>query len=223
MAHNVICPICQQKFDRDKQEYVLISARRYAHAACALRKAQQDSTPVPEVVNPLDNVTCEYCKKPMSRKDDDCVALGNGKYAHKGCVEIESTRELTDQEKLDRYIMQLFKIDYVHQRIQRQINEYMRQYNYTYSGIRKSLYYWYEVKGNSIDRANGGIGIVPYIYNDAYRYFYSLWEAKQKNKDVDVTAYKPDEIVIQIPAPQRNIKKRKLFTFLDEEENENGE
>lgn len=218
MAHNVICPICQGRFDRDKQEYVVISARRYAHAACALRKAQQESTPTPEVINPLDNVVCEYCKKPMNRHDEDCVGLGNGKYAHKTCVEIESTRELTDQEKLDRYIMQLFKTDYVHQRVKRQIAEYMREYNYTYSGIRKSLVYWYEIRGNSIDKANGGIGIVPYIYNDAYRYFYSLWEAKQKNKDIDILQYKPDEIVIHIPAPQRNIKKRKLFTFLDEEE-----
>ena len=114
--------------------------------------------------------------------------------------------------------MKLFGTDYVHQRVKRQINDFIQQYNYTYSGIRKSLVYWYEVKGNSIDKANGGIGIVPYIYQDAYRYYYSLWEAKQKNKDKDIESYKPEEIVIHIPAPQRNIKKRKLFTFLDEEE-----
>ena len=218
MAHNVICPICQGRFDRDKVEYVQVGARRYAHAACALRKAEEESTPVPEIINPLDNVICKYCNKPMNRKDEDCVALGNGKYAHKKCVEIEDSRELTEQEKLERYIMKLFGTDYVHQRVKRQINDFIQQYNYTYSGIRKSLVYWYEVKGNSIDKANGGIGIVPYIYQDAYRYYYALWEAKQKNKDKDIERYKPEEIVIHIPAPQRNIKKRKLFTFLDEEE-----
>ena len=218
MAHNVICPICQGRFDRDKVEYVQVGARRYAHAACALRKAEEESTPVPEIVNPLDNVICKYCNKPMNRKDEDCVALGNGKYAHKKCVEIEDSRELTEQEKLERYIMKLFGTDYVHQRVKRQINDFIQQYNYTYSGIRKSLVYWYEVKGNSIDKANGGIGIVPYIYQDAYRYYYALWEAKQKNKDKDIESYKPEEIVIHIPPPQRNIKKRKLFTFLDEEE-----
>ena len=218
MAHNVICPICQGRFDRDKVEYVQVGARRYAHAACALRKAEEESTPIPEIVNPLDNVICKYCNKPMNRKDEDCVALGNGKYAHKKCVAIEDSRELTEQEKLERYIMKLFGTDYVHQRVKRQINDFIQQYNYTYSGIRKSLVYWYEVKGNSIDKANGGIGIVPYIYQDAYRYYYALWEAKQKNKDKDIESYKPEEIVIHIPAPQRNVKKRKLFTFLDEEE-----
>lgn len=222
MAHNVICTICQGRFDRDKVEYVQTGARRYAHAACALRKAQAESTPIPEVVNPLDSVICHYCKKPLNRKDEDCVALGNGKYAHQACVEIEDTRELTEAEKLDRYIMKLFNIDYVHQRIRRQINDYIKQYNYSYSGIRKSLTYFYEVKGNPIDKANGGIGIVPYIYQDAYRYYYSLWEAKQKNQSKDIESYKPQEIIITVPAPQRNVKKRKLFTFLDEEEG-NGE
>jgi hypothetical protein len=219
MAHNVTCPICTRKFDRDKEEYVQMSARRYAHAKCALREAEKNSTPVPEIINPLDNVVCEYCKKPMNRKDEDCVPLGNGKYAHRECQHIEDTRELTEQEKLDRYIMKLFKTDYVHQRVKRQINDFMKQYNYTYSGIRKSLTYWYEVKKQPIEKANGGIGIVPYIYKDAYNYYYMLWEAQQKNQNKDIESYKPEDIVIRVPAPQRNIKKRKLFTFLDEEEN----
>lgn len=222
MAHNVICPICNGRFDRDKIEYVQISARRYAHATCALRKAEQDSTPAPEVINPLDNVICAICKKPLNRQDADCVPLGNGKYAHKECQQIEDSRELTEQEKLDKYIMKLFKTDYVHQRVKRQISNFMSEYNYSYSGIRKSLVYWYEVKKQPVDKANGGIGIVPYIYKDAYNYYYMLWEAQQKNLSKDIESYKPEEIVIRAPAPQRNIKKRKLFTFLDEEEEEEG-
>ena len=66
MAHNVTCTICQGRFDRDKVEYVQTGARRYAHAACALRKAQAESTPIPEVINPLDSVICHYCKKPLN-------------------------------------------------------------------------------------------------------------------------------------------------------------
>jgi hypothetical protein len=50
----------------------------------------------------------------------------------------------------------------------------MSKYNYTYSGIHRSLEYFYEVKGNSLDKANGGIGIVPFVYQDAYNYYYSL-------------------------------------------------
>jgi hypothetical protein len=35
MAHYVTCAICKERFDRDKYPAVLVSSRRYAHAACA--------------------------------------------------------------------------------------------------------------------------------------------------------------------------------------------
>ena len=34
MAHYVKCLYCGEQFDRDKVEYVQVSARRYAHPAC---------------------------------------------------------------------------------------------------------------------------------------------------------------------------------------------
>ena len=81
MAHFVTCVYCGTRFDRDKEEYAAISARRYAHAACMLREAEKDPNYVKkEIIDPLDNVTCAYCKKPMSKKDADCVMIGNGKY-----------------------------------------------------------------------------------------------------------------------------------------------
>ena len=42
MAHFVTCVYCGTRFDRDKEEYAAISARRYAHAACMLREAEKD-------------------------------------------------------------------------------------------------------------------------------------------------------------------------------------
>lgn len=41
----------------------------------------------------------------------------------------------------------------------------------TYKGIYLSLKYWYDVKKNGIERSNGGIGIVPYIYKEASAYW----------------------------------------------------
>ena len=107
---------------------------------------------------------------------------------------------------------------YIDARVRKQIKQYVEDYNYTYSGIHKALIYHFEIKGGSIEKANGGIGIVPYVYQQAYRYYYSLWEAQQKNKDIVVNNYVPTVKEIVIPIPQRQIKKRQLFTFLDEEE-----
>ena len=219
MSHFVLCPYCKQKFDRDKEEYVLIGARRYAHAACMLREAEKDPTYVKkEIIDPLDNVTCAYCQKPMSKKDEDCVMIGNGKYVHKACQALEEKREKTDKEQLEDYIKDLFGTTYIDPRVRAQIKKYVEEFNYTYSGIRKALIYHYEIKGGDKSKANGGIGIVPYVYEAAYNYHYQLWLAQQKNKDVEVELYTPKVKEIVIPRPERKVKKRPLFTFLAEEE-----
>ena len=122
-----------------------------------------------------------------------------------------------DKNELENYIMKLFKTTYIDPKVRKQIKQYVDEYNFTYSGIHKALIYHFEIKGGSIEKANGGIGIVPYVYQNAYRYYYALWEAQQKNKDVVVNEYVPVIKEIVIPVPQRQIKKRPLFTFLDED------
>ena len=114
--------------------------------------------------------------------------------------------------------MQLLHEDYINPRVRKQINEFINKYNYSYSGIYRSLEYFYEIKGNSKEKANGGIGIVPYVYQDAYNYYYNLWLAKERNKGKDVKEFIPKTIEVKIPPPQRKIKVKKKFTFLDEEE-----
>lgn len=221
MAHFVTCQYCKARFDRDKEEYALVSARRYAHAKCMLREAEKDPNYVKrEIVDPLDNVSCAYCKKPLSKKDPDCVMLSNGKYVHSACKELEENREKTDREKLEEYIKDLFNLSYIEPRVKAQIKKYVEEYNFTYSGMQKALQYFYEIKGGDKSKANGGIGIIPYVYKDAYNYHYNLWLAQQKNKDIEINLYVPQVKEIVIDRPERKVKKRQLFVFLDEEENE---
>lgn len=113
--------------------------------------------------------------------------------------------------------MKLLKVDYIDARVRKQIKQYREEYNYTYSGIHKALVYFYEVKGNPTEKANGGIGIVPYVYQNAYNYYLAIWQAQQRNQDKVLHDYTPKVKEIVIPRPQRKVKKRELFTFLDEE------
>lgn len=125
---------------------------------------------------------------------------------------------MKDMQELEEYILALFKIDFIGARIRKQIAQYIKEYHYSYSGIRKALYYFYEIKGNSIDKANGGIGIIPYIYNEAYNYFFTIWKAQEVNNNKNIEKYVPSAKEIVIKNPERKIKKRKLFSFLDEVE-----
>ena len=194
MAHNVICTICQTKFDRDKEAFAVTGSRRYAHASCALREhTLHPETEKPQIIDPNDFVNCIYCKKTFNKSEEPFKLFTNGKYAHQACFELEQTRELTDQEKLEKYIMELFGSDYVYAKIKKQIKDYVTNHGFTYSGIHKALVY-----------------------------YYAIWEAQQKQEYItdaaSVEQFVPKVIEIKIPAPQRQIKKKKLFSFLDEEE-----
>lgn len=165
-------------------------------------------------------VTCIYCKQRFDRDKVPFIQVANRRYAHPECAMSEDQKKVQeekDKEALSAYINTLFKTSYVDARIQKQIKQYIDEYNFTYSGIHKALIYFYDIKGNSIEKANGGIGIVPYIYQDAYKYYYSLWQAQQKNENKVIEEYRPTVKEIVIPRPQRKVKKRDLFTFLDKE------
>ena len=164
-------------------------------------------------------VTCIYCKKRFDRDKFPFIQASQRRYAHMECSIREQERlkkEEKDRSDLYEYLNLLFKGDYNYALVNKNIKNYVEEKKYTYSGIKKALVYFYEVKGNSIEKANKNIGIVPYVYQDAYNYYYSIWEANQKNQNKDIT--KPiKEKIIKIPSPERKITKRKLFSFLDEE------
>ena len=167
-------------------------------------------------------VKCLYCGQIFDRDNVPFIQVSKRRYAHKECSMSEDEKKLQenkDREELYDYIMKLFNISFVDPKIQKQIKKYIEENNYTYSGIKKALVYFFEIKGNSVEKANGGIGIVPYVYTQAYNYYYSLWLAQQKNEDKVVQEYIPKIKEIVIPIPEKNPRKRKLFSFLDDEEN----
>ena len=172
------------------------------------------------------NVTCIYCKHIFDRDKHPFRQVSARRYAHEDCAvreEANRAQEEKDKEAFEKYILTLFKLDVLNVRIRKQIKTYIEEYGYTYSGMLKALIYWFEIKGHSIEKANGGIGIIPYVYQQAYEYYYSLWQANQKNEFKNIEEYIPKVRVIKIPIPQKKDRRKKLFTFLDEEVSENAE
>ena len=168
-------------------------------------------------------VICLYCKKRFDADIEPFVKPNSTRYAHLEChraAEESKSQEDKDKEALEEYIKQLFHIDVLDAKIRRQIRQYLTEYNYTYSGILSTLKYAFEVKHNSIEKANGGIGIVGYLYQEAYRYNYNLWLSQQKNENKIMEEYKPKEVRIVIPVPERKPMLKKKFDFFDEGDEE---
>ena len=166
-------------------------------------------------------VTCSVCGKRFDRDKLPYKQTSARRYAHLDCsVADENTKkqEDLDKEELEKYIMALLKEDYISPRVRKQMNSFIQDYNYTYSGMRKALIYFYEVKKNDPSKANGGIGIIPYCYREAYEYYYSLWLAQQRNENKIIQEYIPRVREVRIAPPQLKAKRRKLFNFFEEDE-----
>lgn len=172
-------------------------------------------------------VTCAICRERFDRDKYPAVLISSRRYAHATCagtLSPEDEQKEKDRKALENYIIKLFNLEHMDGRITLQIQKYLQDHpDYTYSGIRRTLEYFYEVKKNSLDKANGGIGIVPWVYEEAKRYYYNQWLLSQKNAEKDIEQYVPKVREIIIQPPKRNPKKKKIFTFLDEEVKDCGE
>lgn len=215
MAHSVICKICNNTFNRDIEPYVKVDSRRYAHSECYLQSCRQNNVqPTLEIVNPNDYVTCKYCKQKFNKNETAFVQVSEKYFAHSICAEREAKRPRTEEEQLKDYICEQIHQDYVPPLIQKQIKEYIEKYNYSYSGILKALKYIINNKSISIQWGTG-IAIVPYYYQDAYDYYYKIWNANQSNKEKDIYKYKPSTKQIKIKLPTRQPIETDLFSFLN--------
>lgn len=88
-----------------------------------------------------------------------------------------------DKESLLQYICHLYGIKEIPYVIDKQIDSYVSQLGYTYSGIQKALYYFYELEKNKADTHTSTIGIVPYCYDEARKFFETIHESNEVNKD----------------------------------------
>ena len=175
-----ICPICGEKFDRNKIQAVRYGARRYAHATC-----DPDNT---------DFVPMEEKKVKATKAEKKDAGGGD-----------------PDLASLKDYISTLF--DYVNwPLVTKQIKNYHDKEGYSYSGIEKSLRYFYDIKHGSKDKANGGIGIVPYTYQEAYNYYLAIFMAQQGNND-KMLVTEVQEYVIAPPKKKGNRSKLLEWEF----------
>lgn len=173
------------------------------------------------------NVKCAICGESFDRDKIQAVKHGARRYAHLRCnpngelvtaeVDPEKIKEQQALNDLEMYAKELLQDDYNPAKIRKQINEYHQKYGYSYDGMKKTLIYWYEIKGQSKEKANGGIGIIPFIFNDARNYYYSLYLAQMANKDVQ-PGYRPQVKEIEIISPRAEIKKLRLFNMTEDEE-----
>lgn len=164
-------------------------------------------------------VKCTVCGKIFDRDVTQAVKVSARRYAHYRCHpegELVPLPNPVDEDllKLEQYAEQLLGEDFNLARVRKQIKEFKETYDYSYSGMLKTLIWFYEIKGNPIEKANGGIGIIPFVYKDALNYYYSLYMAQMVNSEIK---YKPTVKEITIESPEVYVKPPKMFNVGEDE------
>ena len=96
--------------------------------------------------------------------------------------------------------------------------KYVKENQYTYSGMLKTLKWYYEKEGHSLDKSNGSIGIMPYIYKQALNYYYTLYQAQLVNQEKDLSNFTlPKERIINIESPRVFIRPPHMWLQEDDE------
>jgi hypothetical protein len=154
------------------------------------------------------NVICPYCNVTFDANSEEYVMIGR-RYAHKRCYEHRDP-EIEAKDDFYQYIKEIYGPKYDYQKIERQRLNFVKKNEYTTRGILNALKYWFDVKGNDTSKTNGGIGIVPYIYEEAQEYM-AFISSQQKKKIVPVAELESFTI-------KKVVKGRKKKQFLDFDE-----
>jgi len=163
----------------------------------------------------MPKVKCLYCGAMLERDSDKCVKANKTRYAHRECAEIyvaSMSEEERDKKALEQYICKVFSWTEISDKAERQIEKYHVENRYTYSGMLKALIYHFEIQGGNVNAANGGVGILPYIYDQALNYYYDIWKRQQQNEGFSAEQHEQKTVVIKIKPPVRKRGgKRRLF------------
>ena len=127
-------------------------------------------------------VKCLYCGMQFDREKIECVKLGR-RYAHVECAANQGKRHMI-HEKMN----QVCAGEYSRAKVNSQINNFIAQ-GISEDDILLTLNYWFDVRKEDPAKANGGIGIVGFVIDDAKRYYNNLNKASRVNANINIKDY----------------------------------
>lgn len=108
--------------------------------------------------------TCKYCNVKCDK--DDMVKHNRQYFCSDTCL-LAYKKQVADRKDLTDYITRLYGKFPI--KVVKQMEDFKKQ-GMTYKGQELSLRYWYETLEKEFDD-DQGIGIIPYIYEDAKQFF----------------------------------------------------
>ncbi|MFO1442948.1 hypothetical protein KDN24_06920 [Bacillus sp. Bva_UNVM-123] len=147
-------------------------------------------------------VKCPYCEKKLNKSESH---EHKKRYYHIYCFETWQ-REGQDYKELMEYISELFKVEYPSLVIKKQIKD-MKSEGYKYKGMELALRYFFETLDNRVQE-NTGVGIIPYIYEEAKRHYIKQKKIAESIQNLD--SKESQEMIVYISMDKNRRKSKKI-------------
>ena len=108
---------------------------------------------------------------------------------------------------LERKIKEIFGIEKITHLIDTQITRFVRDKGWSFKDIAIALIYYYVEKDGDISKGHGGIGIVPYIMDEAQTWFKA--EARRQAEQIEASEAYKDRLTYDIICT-KTIKRKKI-------------
>ena len=122
---------------------------------------------------------CRICNIEINKEKDDWIMPSKNWYYHRQCYKNwKKAQPESDEDYIDLiydFIARDLKETYNWWVCEAQRKRFVKD-KMTNKGILFALKYFYEIKHGDWEKGHGGIGIVPFIYNDACAY----WAARER-------------------------------------------
>ena len=167
------------------------------------------------------NVQCRLCKQRFDTEKEETVVLNKQSYYHMSCYDewVRMRNSTTSNGDIDFWEESV--IDLLYRDVKMAINfvKFRSQWEsflkpekkMTPKGIYFALRYYYIVKHGKKEDAQGGIGIVPFIYSESAQYWTALENKKEGTLDAIVKQIterqaRPVTVVTKKKTTQKNEK-----------------
>lgn len=116
---------------------------------------------------------CPHCNNEV-KEEEAIYNTKTKRYYHESCYNI-----LLDRKELINYVCELFNYKKPSVKVYQQMSSYYER-GISYSDMLLSLKYFYEIKKGDINKSQGGIGIIPYVLEEAKEF--TTLEKIEQNK-----------------------------------------
>lgn len=166
---------------------------------------------------------CRICHYPIDVKKEveniDWIQPSRGWYYHRICYDTWKAAPATDEE----WIMMIFdflardlKVSYNYHLCKAQIEKFWKENKINPKGIYFTLRYFYEVKHNAWEKGHGGLGIVPWVFDEAKNYWI-IQEQKKRGFMKSLEQQSKERSIIKIHKQEKVREKYNLDDIGGEE------